>query len=949
MSQQFCRVRGVRAEISVQPPLHPDYVQAIKAWPGAVITHFATGARIDLPVDLWFLYGLDLVSALKANGYQASASWGWRRDWRGDPVPMKVLPSVDPNNIPGLKPGAVLQPHQIAAVDRFFKTAGHLEEIPAGGGKTLIALCAAAGCLSVGMRVLIVCMPSMESQWAAEIQKWLTPELSRKISILKGQSGCEVRYYKELSAEVFRLTTSLEEAEARAKVNNVKLTPALRKLWDVTGDIPISEITKAQRQKLVDLGVGETVTVVKRRPSWAVWDTDENIRLLDLPDVKLHGEDNPRERAEALATERNQHLRTEAPIVIASSTILTHRRAAIREWNPDVVILDECFPYNTPVYVYPGVWKPIGEIQVSDRVLACNVLENRELRWQPVVRTIPKARKGTAPQRLLHVADVSGTRVGIYPTANHKVWAQKWGYTPASEITPNDRLLRLDEACSSVRVAWLDEASDQSMTALGDDLTPETLYDIEVAEDHNYFAAGVLVSNCHEFKSEKLWKVHPAEVPGGKPTFTLHETQAASAWYVCERASAVLLLSATPDPDRRRDLWAQYNLINPKGWGSFRDWTGRYAHGRYREIKAGTMVWDSSGEQSKGVPFPPNPAMDRELKGRAQWIHTITPRSVSHKDIPPLDRRIIWLDRTQLTNPSKDPEWSTPVRAERDKLNRLMDIAAEMKRSYAVQHIVPKVLHEGLRGVVLTGSHASAERLHAELMKKLGGKTFTHKLTDRKVVPVKLALSHGGTHTSDERKPLLDDLLRCQVCLAEHTGICGHLSPSLLVGTIDAWGQGRDKMQFLNFATVLRLPWTPGGLQQLEGRWERIGGLWSVLVEYIFARNTIDERLLQAVLGKVASSLALFDRDDLTRLHRGMSEEESEQEVLEKMLQRLLSDGEEKDKAFKEAKSAELGEDVSKIDWSLFDDEEDEDMQGYEVHRLVEKALVKGHDREDFG
>lgn len=404
----------------------------------------------------------------------------------------------------------------------------------------------------------------------------------------------------------------------------------------------------------------------------------------------------------------------------------------------------------------------------------------------------------------------------------------------------------------------------------------------------------VIFDESHEYKAFDRWKAQPATVPGAKPTFYLAETQAASAWYIAERASSVLLLSATPDPDRRRDLWSQYDILDPGSVGPFKHFTKRYCAGRMREVKPGVMVWDSTGEVKRGVPLPIDPAMDAELRNRAGFLHYITPRSVSHANIPPINRQLVWLKANELSRPGKDPEWRVPPRSKDDQVNRLLDMAAEMKRAPAVARYSPMVL-DGKRGVVLTGSHASCDRLGEAFLKRLGGREFIvtpryrdhlHSIWDalgghytrlevgQVVQPLVLSV-HGGDADRDGRFEELQRILR-------------HPGPALLVGTVDAWGQGWDGMQHLDFAAILRLPWNQGRVLQAEGRFERFGGLFSVLVEYLLALNTIDERLLRTVLGKAETSLKLFDRDDLERLRHGLSEEAATEDILSNMLAGLL-------------------------------------------------------------
>ena len=776
----FVRVRGARCHVFVRPCLPPDVTSVLETMPGVDCFTGPGETSIAIPVHAYETVWPFLSSAIQrftAQGWVASVLWGWRKDYKGRPAPYLPFPvQVDPERVPGLAPATYeLQlPHQVAAWRRFFTRGCSLEEVPTGGGKTLIALGAAAGCRSMGWRVLLVCRPGSEGHWEAEIEKWVDPTVVGGITILRGENGCAVRIYQEKRKEVLIPLLPWEKVRELAKANGIKgLGPKLAGAWVVGDPLPATLVSKAVRESVVAFGFARAETIVSEPRRYVIFDEDigQVVRTYTDADGRELGQQDGSfrfvpalEQAETAARLLNDTLRTQAQIVIVSSSVLTNRRKSLRAWEPQVVILDE----------------------------------------------------------------------------------------------------------------------------------------------------------SHEYADWSRWTRIPPKEVGHRPTYVLKESQAASGWYVSERASALLLLSATPDPDRRRQLYAQYDLLDPKGWGSFRQWTQRYCGAREQEVGAGRVIWNSSGELRKGVPIPVPPEIEAELRARGQWVHAITPRSESHRAIPPINRQLVWLGKDRLATPAKDPEFRLPTRTMHDKLNRLLDLAAEMKRTEAVKRGWSR-LQDGTRGVILTGSHASANRIAESLRKKVGDKLYTDEKTGN-VIQYKVVLSHGGTDDQEDRRPLLLDFMRCQQCGKVNTSACGHKSPGVLVGTTDAWGQGWDGMQFVHWASIVRLPWNHGRLLQLEGRFERLGGLWSVEVEYLLALHTIDERLLRTVLGKGEASLRLFGRDDLERLTRGLREEESEADILGAMLAGLLGE----------------------------DEEGDEDEEPFDVRSTVERAVERGTDREEF-
>lgn len=173
----------------------------------------------------------------------------------------------------------------------------------------------------------------------------------------------------------------------------------------------------------------------------------------------------------------------------------------LEERDPDVIVADECFPYDTKVLTEKG------EVSIGDIVehgLGRHVLSRSEsgnVEWKAIVRRIPRAFK----PELVKVTHEHGAFVC---TSEHRIWTER-GYVEAGTLTSVDRLRALSESRStqdrdtrSSRVACVEvlerESVERSRCGRGGSAR---LYDLEVEDNHNYFADGVLVSNCHKLKN----------------------------------------------------------------------------------------------------------------------------------------------------------------------------------------------------------------------------------------------------------------------------------------------------------------------------------------------------------------------------------------------------------------------------------------------------------------
>lgn len=165
----------------------------------------------------------------------------------------------------------------------------------------------------------------------------------------------------------------------------------------------------------------------------------------------------------------------------------------------DLLAVDEfhCLPYESRVLTDRGLI-PIGEIvtkRLQVRVKSVD-LSTQEVKWMPVTGWFNNPQ--SAPMvRIVHAQGM------LECTANHKIWTEEAGYVEAGKLTEQHSLQILPTeagtASSSsrvVRVTFL-ESEHEFQTSIhiqGD----QRVYCLEVAGTHNFFAEGVLVSNCYK-------------------------------------------------------------------------------------------------------------------------------------------------------------------------------------------------------------------------------------------------------------------------------------------------------------------------------------------------------------------------------------------------------------------------------------------------------------------
>jgi len=359
----------------------------------------------------------------------------------------------------------------------------------------------------------------------------------------------------------------------------------------------------------------------------------------------------------------------------------------------------------------------------------------------------------------------------------------------------------------------------------------------------------IIFDESHTAKNHKRWIPH--EQLDGSVEFERRKHVSASAHALAELDSVhrVLELSATPDPNRTQDLWAQFDLLDTRAHGKFNDWAQRYC-GAYQD-KFGR--WNTKGTSN-------TPELTQAMR---HFRHKVAREELGDQ-IKAVVRRMVYLDPKKLTQVRVDK--ATWIAAQRRGASALLELqlslTAASKHPWLVTRLKETAGEDGEKVVVLTGRRADAEKL---------GQAF------RKAYPDLPCWVAHGENSQKERKAIKSDFIA-------HEG-----SGAVLIGTLEAWGEAIDGLQYANRCLVPMLPWHQGKLIQMEGRFERFGADFSTIIEYVVAIRSVDETVLDLVISKTEQAADAMADDELRALAEALEGLEDVEGVLGGMAARLLA------------------------------------------------------------
>jgi SNF2 family DNA or RNA helicase len=286
---------------------------------------------------------------------------------------------------------------------------------------------------------------------------------------------------------------------------------------------------------------------------------------------------------------------------------------------------------------------------------------------------------------------------------------------------------------------------------------------------------------------------------------------------LADAARGRIALTGTPPTDRVKDLFNIVDTISPQRFGEFFGFARRFCGANQIEVdgpeKTKKVVWDFSGKSNI-----------KELRHRLDWFCLRHTKREVMQELPSLQRQIIDVE----VPPKHRIALNARLVGDKRRMRMALDSAADGKFK-SVLEIVRGHLDAGQRVVVGTYRRAVCEKL-ADAISETAPTKFIH----------------GGVALT-RRGKIIDDLKRTE-------GSC------CLVANIDCTSTGID-LTFASIVVVAELVWEPRDLVQFESRVHRFGQDDHVLVQYVIARGTGDELIMQAVINKLDNFLDLVETD----------------------------------------------------------------------------------------
>jgi SWI/SNF-related matrix-associated actin-dependent regulator 1 of chromatin subfamily A len=286
---------------------------------------------------------------------------------------------------------------------------------------------------------------------------------------------------------------------------------------------------------------------------------------------------------------------------------------------------------------------------------------------------------------------------------------------------------------------------------------------------------------------------------------------------LAEAARGRIALTGTPPTDRVRDLYNIVDTISPSRFGDFFPFGLRYCDAKKIDVPGpgGTMrtVWSFDGRSNTA-----------ELRRRLDWFCLRRTKREVLKELPALQRQVVDVEVPARNRISVNAR----LVGDKRRMRMALDSAADGKLK-SVLALAREHLEAGLRVVVGTYRRAVCERI-ADALNEVAATSFIH----------------GGVPLP-RRGKIIDELRQTE-------------GPCCLVANIDCASTGID-LTFASVGVMAELVWEPRDLVQFEARAHRFGQTESVLWQYVVARGTGDELILQAVINKLDNFLDLVETD----------------------------------------------------------------------------------------
>jgi SWI/SNF-related matrix-associated actin-dependent regulator 1 of chromatin subfamily A len=309
------------------------------------------------------------------------------------------------------------------------------------------------------------------------------------------------------------------------------------------------------------------------------------------------------------------------------------------------------------------------------------------------------------------------------------------------------------------------------------------VYDLEIEDNHNYFANSILVSNCHYIKN-----------PTAQRTKLIND--------LVKKVDRLWLLSGTPMTSRPMDYFNLLSLVDSPVAKSWLAYAVRYCNG-YQFNAGGRKIWNVTGASNlEELRDRTSSTILRRLKENVLDLpdKIITPvylklKSKAYEDI--MGEYYDWYD--------KNPEESKSLTVQFTKLTKVRQVIADEKITQTIE-LAENILEQGKKVIIFCNFTDSLEKITEHFGK--------------------IAVKLNGSMSKTEKQFSVDQF-------QENDKI------KVFVGNIKASGVG---ITLTSAEAVIfnDLSFLPSDHAQAEDRSYRYGQKNNVLVYYPIFENTIE-------------------------------------------------------------------------------------------------------------
>lgn len=322
------------------------------------------------------------------------------------------------------------------------------------------------------------------------------------------------------------------------------------------------------------------------------------------------------------------------------------------------------------------------------------------------------------------------------------------------------------------------------------------------------------VDEVHGLKAYRRATYVPAMEAGERGTMVSLGNRAAFIAKLSRWATYRYAGTATLTEDSTVDAWAPLDIVEPDAWGK------TATAFRFRYCGAAPTGYEGALEDG------PETTRPEELQARLGYcVHVVT-KAMVEPFLPKNTRSVTWLGPHAVGPPPPD-YGAALLRVGKQGKTAEREVhlwaLSHMKDPAAILRILDR-LARGQKVIVFCGRRQHVTSLHGKLLAALAAAGMTC----------------DGWAVHGETPPNKRELVR--------QAFQAHEGPCFLLGTGDAWGTGLN-IQRAHYLLNLHLDWSPGRIEQKEGRIHRPGGFDSE-TEYMFVENSAEAEIAARVFGK---------------------------------------------------------------------------------------------------